>query len=66
MTSTFSSAHRLYVKSLYKRFLNNELNWTINRAEWRSRALAVRAEFERHRYVYTWNLASSVLYTNIS
>jgi hypothetical protein len=59
MSSPFSSAHRLYVKSLYKRFLNNELNWVVNRTEWRARALAIRAEFERNRYALRFNLASN-------
>lgn len=49
--SPFSAAHRLYVKSLYKRVLNNSLNWTIRRDLWRPRALEIRAEFERHRHV---------------
>ncbi|KAG8935029.1 hypothetical protein FRC01_010534 [Tulasnella sp. 417] len=48
MSSTFSGAHRLYVKSLYKRFLVNELNWAIRRDAWRPRAVAIRAEFERN------------------
>jgi hypothetical protein len=47
--SSFSNAHRLYVKSLYRRFLTNELDWTVNRQEWRARAMSVRAEFERNR-----------------
>ncbi|KAG8988530.1 hypothetical protein FRB90_001345 [Tulasnella sp. 427] len=51
MSSTFSGAHRLYVKSLYKRFLVNELNWAIRRDAWRPRAIAIRAEFERNRNV---------------
>ncbi|KAG9046440.1 hypothetical protein FS837_004448 [Tulasnella sp. UAMH 9824] len=51
MSSTFSGAHRLYVKSLYKRFLVNELNWAARRDAWRPRALAIRAEFERNRNV---------------
>lgn len=48
--SSFSTAHRLYVKSLYKRFLTNELDWAVNRQEWRARAMSVRAEFERNRF----------------
>lgn len=39
------------MQRLYKRFLNNELNWTVNRDVWRGRAIAVRAEFERNRCV---------------
>ncbi|KAG8900866.1 hypothetical protein FRB99_005725 [Tulasnella sp. 403] len=49
--STFSSAHRLYVKSLYKRSLVNSLNWCIRRDVWRQRAIEIRAEFERNRDV---------------
>jgi hypothetical protein len=48
--SSFSNAHRLYVKSLYRRFLTDELDWAINRQEWRARAMSVRAEFERNRF----------------
>ena len=47
--STFSSAHRLYVKSLYKRYLTNALDWTINRDVWRWQAMQIRAEFEKNR-----------------
>ncbi|KIJ57010.1 hypothetical protein M422DRAFT_23133 [Sphaerobolus stellatus SS14] len=47
----FSRAHRLYVKSLYKRYLTNSLNWTIRRDLWRPRALEIRAEFEKYRHV---------------
>ncbi|KAF9651770.1 hypothetical protein BDM02DRAFT_3154152 [Thelephora ganbajun] len=50
--SSFSAAHRLYVKSLYRRFLTNELDWVVNRQEWRARAMNVRAEFERNRNVH--------------
>lgn len=45
----FSAAHKSYVKSLYRRMLNNELNWVIRRDIWRGRALAIRAEFDRNR-----------------
>ena len=48
--SPFSAAHRFYVKSLYKRMLKNELDWMINRQEWRWKALQIRAEFERNRF----------------
>jgi NADH dehydrogenase (ubiquinone) 1 beta subcomplex subunit 9 len=48
--STFSSAHRLYVKSLYKRYLNNALDWTVRRDLWRAKAVMIRAEFERNRW----------------
>jgi len=51
-TSPFTAAHRLYVKSLYKRYLNNALDWTVSRDLWRPQALQIRAEFERHRYVH--------------
>ncbi|KLO14996.1 NDUFB9, NADH-ubiquinone oxidoreductase [Schizopora paradoxa] len=50
--SPFSSAHRLYVKSLYKRCLKNSLDWTIRRDIWRRKALEIRAEFERNRNVH--------------
>jgi hypothetical protein len=45
----FSSAHRIYVKSLYKRYLTNALDWTINRDVWRWHAMQIRAEFEKNR-----------------
>ncbi|KAJ3992513.1 hypothetical protein F5050DRAFT_1579419 [Lentinula boryana] len=51
-TSTFSAAHRRYVKSLYRRMLTDSLNWTIHRELWRRRALVIRAEFERNRNVH--------------
>ncbi|KAF8969327.1 hypothetical protein BDZ97DRAFT_1726045 [Flammula alnicola] len=47
--SAFSSAHRLYVKSLYRRYLKNALDWTIRRDVWRGEALQIRAEFEANR-----------------
>ena len=47
----FSAAHKSYVKSLYRRILNNELNWIVRRDIWRAKALAVRAEFDRNRCV---------------
>ena len=47
--SPFSAAHRYYVKSLYKRYLKNELDWTIRRDIWRQKATQIRAEFERNR-----------------
>lgn len=49
--SPFSSAHRLYVKSLYRRTLKNELDWIVRRDIWRAKALQVRAEFEANRFV---------------
>ncbi|KAK7695391.1 hypothetical protein QCA50_000027 [Cerrena zonata] len=50
--SPFTKVHTSYVKSLYRRMLNNELNWVIRRDLWRPRALAIRAEFERNRNVH--------------
>jgi hypothetical protein len=47
--SSFSTAHRLYVKSLYKRMLKNEADWVVRYDLLRPRRLAIRAEFERHR-----------------
>ncbi|CAD6569909.1 MAG: hypothetical protein TREMPRED_005503 [Tremellales sp. Tagirdzhanova-0007] len=49
VSTTYSTAHRLYVKSLYKRMLVNELNWQIRRDLWRQRAIQIRAEFERNK-----------------
>jgi hypothetical protein len=43
--------YRLYVKSLYKRYLTNALNWYIRRDLWREKAIEIRAEFERNRWV---------------
>ncbi|TDL29863.1 NDUFB9, NADH-ubiquinone oxidoreductase [Rickenella mellea] len=51
-SSPFTSAHRLYVKSLYKRYLKNSLDWTIQRNLWRWKAVQIRAEFERNRNVH--------------
>lgn len=45
----FTAAHRSYVKSLYKRYLKNELDWVVRRDIWRHRAMGIRADFERHR-----------------
>ena len=59
--SSFSTAHRLYVKSLYKRFLTNELDWVVNRHEWRARAMSVRAEFDRNRFVAVGETGFSIL-----
>ncbi|KAH9833694.1 uncharacterized protein C8Q71DRAFT_712299 [Rhodofomes roseus] len=50
--SPFTTAHRKYVQGLYRRYLNNELNWHVSRDVWRGRAIAVRAEFERNRNVH--------------
>lgn len=45
--SPFTVAHKSYVKSLYKRYLTNELNWCIRRDVWRDRAIEIRAEVSR-------------------
>ncbi|KAL7424968.1 hypothetical protein Q5752_000655 [Cryptotrichosporon argae] len=50
-TSAYTAAHRLYVKSLYKRYLTNALNWYIRRDLWRAKAIEIRAEFERNRNI---------------
>ena len=47
--SPFSSAHRLYVKSLYRRMLKNELDWIVRRDLWRAKAQQIRADFEANR-----------------
>ncbi|OCH86229.1 hypothetical protein OBBRIDRAFT_691823, partial [Obba rivulosa] len=47
----FTAFHRSYVKSLYKRMLTNELDWTVDRRLWRAKALAIRAEFDRNRNI---------------
>ncbi|KAF7800124.1 hypothetical protein EIP86_011369 [Pleurotus ostreatoroseus] len=57
----FTAAHRSYVKSLYRRILTNELNWTIRRDLWRAKALAVRAEFERNRDVHDPRALAQIL-----
>ncbi|KDR84021.1 hypothetical protein GALMADRAFT_219847 [Galerina marginata CBS 339.88] len=49
--TAFTAAHRLYVKSLYKRYLKNALDWTIRRDLWRAEAQQIRAEFEYNRNV---------------
>ncbi|KAF8806324.1 LNS2-domain-containing protein [Phlegmacium glaucopus] len=59
--STFSSAHRLYVKSLYKRYLTNALDWTIRRDIWRGQAMQIRAEFEKNRNVHDPRALASIL-----
>ncbi|KAJ8507376.1 hypothetical protein ONZ45_g10246 [Pleurotus djamor] len=51
-TSSFSAAHRLYVKSLYRRSLKNALDWTIRRDLWRAEAMQIRARFEQNRDVH--------------
>lgn len=47
----FSQAHKAYVKSLYRRYLKNSLDWVVRRDIWRDRAIEIRVEFERHREV---------------
>jgi len=47
--SPFTSVHRLYVRSLYRRMLKNELDWIVRRDIWRAKAQEIRAEFERNR-----------------
>jgi len=59
--SPFTAAHRFYVKSLYKRFLVNSLNWTIRRDTWREHALMIRAEFERNRNVHDPRALAAIL-----
>ncbi|KAF8524655.1 NDUFB9, NADH-ubiquinone oxidoreductase [Hysterangium stoloniferum] len=59
--SPFTAAHRLYVKSLYKRYLNNSLDWTIRRDLWRPRALQIRAHFERNRDVHDPRALAKIL-----
>ncbi|KAF4620062.1 hypothetical protein D9613_004997 [Agrocybe pediades] len=49
--TAFTSAHRIYVKGLYKRSLKNALDWTIRRDLWRAEAMQIRAEFESYRNV---------------
>lgn len=49
--SSFSQAHRSYVKSLYRRYLKNSLDWCIRRDVWRDRAIEIRVEFERNRNI---------------
>ncbi|CAL1700447.1 unnamed protein product [Somion occarium] len=59
--SPFTKAHTSYVKSLYRRYLNNELNWVVRRDLWRPRALAIRAEFERNRNVHDPRALAAIL-----
>ncbi|WVQ79392.1 hypothetical protein IAT38_001489 [Cryptococcus sp. DSM 104549] len=49
--TAYTKAHRIYVKSLYKRYLTNALDWYIRRDLWRYKALEIRAEFEANRDV---------------
>ncbi|KAH9988418.1 NDUFB9, NADH-ubiquinone oxidoreductase [Russula vinacea] len=59
--SPFSAAHRRYVKSLYKRMLENERNWVVRYDLYRARACAVRAEFERNRNVHDPRALAAIL-----
>lgn len=52
MTLNVLHTDRLYVKSLYKRYLTNALNWYIRRDLWRNKAIEIRADFERNRWVF--------------
>ncbi|KZP00170.1 hypothetical protein CALVIDRAFT_533821 [Calocera viscosa TUFC12733] len=49
--SAYTAAHRLRVKTLYKAYLKDALDWTIQRDIWRSQALEIRAKFERNRNI---------------
>lgn len=49
--TAFSSAHRAYVQSLYRRYLRNSLDWNIRRDAWRAEALSIRAAFEKNRNI---------------
>ncbi|KAI9288929.1 hypothetical protein BC943DRAFT_287105 [Umbelopsis sp. AD052] len=48
---SFQTAHRLYVKSLYKRSLKLSLDWYIRRDLWRQKALDIRHQFELNKNV---------------
>jgi NADH dehydrogenase (ubiquinone) 1 beta subcomplex subunit 9 len=48
---SFQTAHRLYVKSLYKRSLKLSLDWYIRRDLWRQKALDIRRQFELNKHV---------------
>jgi NADH dehydrogenase (ubiquinone) 1 beta subcomplex subunit 9 len=50
-TASFQTAHRLYVKSLYKRSLKLSLDWYIRRDLWRQKALEIRQQFELNKNV---------------
>ncbi|KAI0057542.1 NDUFB9, NADH-ubiquinone oxidoreductase [Artomyces pyxidatus] len=59
--SPFSSAHRLYIKSLYKRMLKNEQDWVIRYDLFRARALTIRAQFEENRNVHDPRALAAIL-----
>lgn len=42
--TAFSTAHKAYVQSLYRRYLRNSLDWCIRRDVWRDRAIEIRAD----------------------
>ncbi|EJU06569.1 hypothetical protein DACRYDRAFT_103515 [Dacryopinax primogenitus] len=46
--SAYAAAHRLRVKTLYKAMLKDSLDWTIQRDLWRTKAIEIRAMFERN------------------
>ncbi|EOR04896.1 NADH dehydrogenase 1 beta subcomplex subunit 9 [Wallemia ichthyophaga EXF-994] len=48
---SFSASHRIYVKSLYKRYLKQGLDWYIRRDLWRDYAIEIRAKFEANRNI---------------
>ncbi|KAG8825661.1 hypothetical protein FRC19_010803 [Serendipita sp. 401] len=48
-SKAFGDTHRLYVKSLYKRYLTNALDWAVQRDVWRAQAIQIRAEFDKHK-----------------
>lgn len=50
-SSAFSTAHKAYVQSLYRRYLRNALDWNIRRDAWRQEAIEIRAAFERNRNI---------------
>lgn len=59
LPSPFTAAHRAYVKNLYRRILQNELDWIVQRDLWRARALSIRAEFESNRCAFIVMLGES-------
>ncbi|KAG6832182.1 hypothetical protein H0H92_004914 [Tricholoma furcatifolium] len=60
-TPSYSAAHRIYVKSLYRRYLNNALDWSVRRDKWRAQAMEIRAEFERNRNVHDPRALAEIL-----
>ena len=41
--------HRRYVCGLYKRFLKLAFDWSLNRSRFRSLAVAIRIQFDKHK-----------------